>query len=102
MSPLDLLVVTVIVGCVAWPALHSGVTHLVTLLQPRPAAPSAVPAAGGSIQEWRQAWASKLIELIDELESGKAGVNKPEPAVRLAKELLWQIIGGGGPTPTAP
>jgi hypothetical protein len=102
MSPLDALVAIGLVGVAAWPAIAGSLTQLKAAVQPRPAAPSVVPAAGSSTQEWRQAWATTLIQLCDEIEvEGHGPLDNPEAAARLARELLWQIIGGGSSTPAA-
>lgn len=99
MAPTDWLVVVGIAGCLAWPAVSAWGSSVASMLTPRPAAPAVKPAADG--QEWRQAWASVVIDLINELESGSVKLDKPEVAARLARELLWQIIGGGGEKPPA-
>lgn len=101
MSPLDWVVVCCLPAVAAWPAIASGAQHLLWSFASRPAATPSMPAAGGSTQEWRQAWASTLIELVEEIEvEGRGPLENPEAAARLARELLWQIIGGGTPAPT--
>lgn len=102
MSLLDVIVLCSLAGvCLGLPAITSGVRTLRATFQPRPAAPPAKPAAGGP-EEWRQAWASNLISLLEDIETrGQGEFEKPEVAARLARELLWQIIGGDGAPPSS-
>jgi hypothetical protein len=51
---------------------------------------SAVKVAPG----WRQQWSAILIDFINEVEGGKVTLQKPDEALRLAKELVWELIGG--------
>jgi hypothetical protein len=70
------------------------VKQLVGKLSPKPA-----PAA--TSQEWRQRWSATIIDLIDEVEDGDAEINRPETVLRLARELVWEIIGCDQPTAKA-
>lgn len=94
MNQLDLLVLAGIGTAALWPLLKGVVARV---RSPRPAAP-VTPTS--SVQEWRQAWASTLIRLIDELEGGDGHFPNPDAALRLSKELLWEVIGGDGPQPS--
>lgn len=97
MSPVDALVVAALVGCAAWPAIGQGLVRLRAALAPRPAATAQV----SDVQEWRQAWASQLIQLIQEIEVQGEGVfADPDSPVSLARQLIWQIIGGGAQPPS--
>lgn len=97
MTLLDVLVICVLVGGAAWPAVSAAVPRI---FSPRPAARPAEPAEGSPIEAWRQAWASTIITLIDQIEGGHGHFEDEKVALRLAKELLWEVIGGDGPMPS--
>lgn len=97
MGLLDWAVAAALGAMVVWPWVAPRVAALVTA---RTAAPAAKPAVGGSIEGWRQSWSSTLISLIDEIESGEAHFEDDKAAVKLAKELLWEVIGGDGSIPS--
>lgn len=97
MTTLDLLVLLSIGAMAAWPVVFPYVSGL---LKPRTAVAAAKPEAGSSIEEWRQSWAHTLIKLIDDIENGEGHFEDEKLALKLAKELLWEIIGGDGPTPS--
>jgi hypothetical protein len=94
MNPLDLIVVVAIAAVLGLPYLRSAVgllsqPKLVPLLPPEPDAIA-----------WRQRWAANVIDLIDEIEDGQSELERPDTALRLARELVWEIIGGDGPQPS--
>ena len=99
MGLVDILVVVTLGLMAGWPWIASAASRLVA---PRSAAPAAVSAGGSPIEAWRQTWASTLIRLIDDIENGEGhfGVEESKAALKLSKELLWEIIGGDGPTPS--
>lgn len=97
MGLVDILVIASLGLMAGWPWIASAASRLVA---PRSAAPAAVPAVGSPIEEWRQTWASTLITLIDEIENGEGHFEDSKAALKLSKELLWEIIGGDGPTPS--
>lgn len=97
MGWLDIGVGLTLALMVGWPWIASAAGRLVA---PRSAAPAAVPAGGSPIEEWRQTWASTLISLIDDIEQGEGYFDDSKAALKLSKELLWEIIGGDGPTPS--
>jgi hypothetical protein len=99
MSPLDLAVVGVLGLMAAWPFIAGRISWLTELVKPRPASPAATPE-GSPIEEWRQAWAFTLIRLIDDIEAGVTHFEDDVAARKLARDLLWEIIGGDGPTPS--
>ena len=96
MGMIDYAVIAVLSLAAAWPVL----APLASRLKPRPAPAAAKPAAGSPIEAWRQAWAATLITLLNEIEAGEGHFEDEKAAIRLAKELLWEIIGGDGPTPS--
>ena len=97
MGLLDIVVGSAFALMVGWPWIASVAGRLVA---PRSAAPAAVPAGGSPTEVWRQTWASTLISLIDEIEQGEGYFEDSKAALMLSKELLWEIIGGDGPTPS--
>lgn len=97
MGLVDMLVVGAIGLMAGWPWIAMAASRFVA---PRSAAPAATSAVGSPIEEWRQTWASTLITLIDEIESGEGHFEDSKAALKLSKELLWEIIGGDGPTPS--
>jgi hypothetical protein len=101
MGTLDLLVVASLGLMASWPFIANGFSYALASLKPRPASPAADPAGGSSnTEEWRQAWAFTLIRLIDDIEGGKTHFENEAAARKLARDLLWEIIGGDGPTPS--
>lgn len=99
MSMLDAIVLVVLTSGAGWPLFSRWLASATASLKPRPAT-SAATAEGSPIQEWRQAWASTLIRMIDEIEAGHGHFDDPKAALRLSKELLWEVIGGDGPQPS--
>jgi hypothetical protein len=99
MQPLDLLVILALVGMAGWPFIVNSFVGLSSRLQPRPAAPSVAPVIDMPAEEWRQAWAFTLIKLVDDIEAGDAHFEDRVLARKLARDLLWEIIGGDGPVP---
>ncbi len=100
MQTLDLLVILALGSMAAWPFLVNSLVGLASRLQPRPAAPSAAPVIGSPTEEWRQAWAFTLLKLVDDIEAGEAHFEDRVLARKLARDLLWEIIGGDGPVPS--
>lgn len=94
MSILDSVMLVSIGLVLAWPYLFS---FLAGLWKPGTASivPSA-PADGRPIEQWRQSWASRLITLIEQIENQEDHFVNDKAALALAKELLWEIIGGDG------
>lgn len=88
MTPLDLAVVVGIAAVLALPYLRSTVGLL------------SWPAKKDGGMAWRQRWAATVIDFIEEVEAGEGTLERPEAALRLARELVWEIIGGDGPQPT--
>lgn len=92
MNSLDLLVLSgvtaVMLGPVAWASVRG-------YLSSRPVSPAPKPSS----DDWRQEWASCLIGFIDEVEADSTRLNDSVKAVRLARELIWEIIGGDGEQP---
>lgn len=97
MGLLDWLVIGTLAVMAAWPWVAS---RFAAFVATRPAASAAKPADGSPIEEWRQAWSSTLISLIDDIEGGEGHFADEKSALKLAKELLWEVIGGDGPTPS--
>lgn len=55
------------------------------------------PVLFDTTQEWRQRWSATIIDLIEDVEDGTATLNRPDTVLRLARELVWEIIGGDQP-----
>ena len=58
-----------------------------------------LPSSRGPAQaaaNWRQHWSGVLIDFIDDVEEDGGDLAKPEEALRLARELVWELIGGDG------
>jgi hypothetical protein len=96
MGLLDIAVIATLGLMVGWPWLAS----LIPTLTPRPAATAAKQEAGSSDDDWRQAWASTLIRLINEIEAGEGRFEDDRQALILSRELLWEVIGGDGAKPS--
>jgi hypothetical protein len=93
----DVLVISVLAAVAGWPFIQGFVSNI----QARtPAAPPA-PVQSQSVEAWRQEWATTLIALIADLEDGKGHFTKPEEAIKLARKLAWQVVGGDGVEPSA-
>lgn len=82
MSITDLVIYGSLIAVACGPAA-------VKYLRPALSRPAVKVAAG-----WRQQWSATLIDFINEVEGGKVTLQKPEEALRLAKELVWELIGG--------
>lgn len=91
MSHIDLAFGAAVALVVAWPVVWKYASKL------RATGPQAT-----SVEAWRQKWTATLITLIDQIEAGGGHFTSKDSAVRLAKELLWEVIGGDGPQPTKP
>ena len=85
MKLLDVIVAVSIAAILAWPALRKMTIRL-------PAA-----SQGSPVELWRQKWTTTLITLLDQIEAGQGQFNDKAAAVRLGRELLWEVIGGDGP-----
>lgn len=57
----------------------------------KPAAPE-----GDTLEAWRQKWSATLITFIESIEGGEGSLEDDAKATRLARELIWEIIGGDG------
>lgn len=87
MNPLDL-------------AVGAGVVAMLALPYVRPVVMSLWPGKKPMPSAWRQRWAATLIDFIDEIEDGKDELPRPDHATMLARELVWEIVGGDGPQPS--
>lgn len=92
MNSLDILVLSGVLTVVLGPVAYASVKGY---LSSRPAAPVSKPSS----DDWRQEWASCLIGFIDEVEADSSRLIDSAKAVRLARELIWEIIGGDGEQP---
>lgn len=93
MSALDVLVVSVLGGVAAYPALFRWAAYAADLLRKRPSPAPTPSPAGETVDGWRQRWVNTLIGLLGELESRPDG-RPSEPAETLCRQLTWEIIGG--------
>jgi len=84
MKLLDVIVAVSIAAILAWPALRKFV-------------PKMPVSQGSQVELWRQKWTATLITLLDQIEAGQGQFNDKAAAVRLGRELLWEVIGGDGP-----
>ena len=87
MKLLDVIVAVTIAAILACPALRKFV----------PKMPVSQVIQGSQVELWRQKWTTTLITLLDQIEAGQGQFNDKAAAVRLGRELLWEVIGGDGP-----
>jgi hypothetical protein len=89
MNSLDLLVLSGLVAFLGFPVIAKWFRSMYEgLARPKPAPADRDP----SPEEWRQKWTGLLLSLMDDIDCEIAG---PMPhAMLLAKELVWEIIGG--------
>jgi hypothetical protein len=86
-KPADYVILAVLAAVAAAPIVISWARKLIagglTLPFPKPVIHSE--------DSWRKAWVQKLMELQDDLDS------KPEQAeaLKLCRQLIWQLLGGG-------
>lgn len=92
MTPLDFAVVAAVAAALGLPYIRSFIS-----IAPWPSAPKADRALA-----WRQKWAATIIDLLEEVESGQGTLERPAETIRLARELIWEVIGGDGPQPSKP
>lgn len=81
MKSVDLLVLCVIVGVVAFPLIKGAATKLLAKAKPL--------ASAESKPAWQQRWTNTLIELLADLDG-----DGNKAAASLCRELMWEIIGG--------
>lgn len=79
----DIAVIGGIALVVAWPVISKKAATLI---------PATRPSAG--VEQWRHSWATSLLALISELESDQGYVADKAAAIKLARQLAWQVIGG--------
>ncbi len=99
MGLIDIAVVSALALMAGWPWIASAIA-VASPITPRSAAPAVATAEDSHEEGWRQTWVSTLIDLIDQLEAGELPVENEQLALKLSKELLWEIIGGDGPQPS--
>lgn len=62
-----------------------------------PTLPPKPPAhQSDTLEVWRQKWSATLITFIESIEGGEGILEDEAKATRLARELIWEIIGGDG------
>jgi len=86
MTPIDILIFGALGVLAGIPLIASVVTHFKPLLAARLGKPVAPQP-----NQWKTEWVDRLLELQTELEG------KPEhpEAVKLTRQLIWLLIGGG-------
>ncbi len=85
LKPTDYLVAVALAVIALFPLLVKGVRLGWSRL------PSRQPSGEASAAEWRAGWVQTLMELQSELESR----NNQQSSVKLCKQLIWEILGGG-------
>lgn len=92
MNRLDLLVLSAIAAVAVFPLLRAAVVRAIG------AASSKGAVSPDSVEKWRQKWTALLITLGREIEAGSGSLTRQDEALRLSRELMWEIIGGEGPS----
>lgn len=84
----DLAAYSLLAIVALFPLISNGLSALGTIRLPawRPAAP-----AEPTKEQWQSAWIGRLVSLQNELEE-----RKMPAAVKLCRELTWELLGGGG------
>lgn len=92
MNRLDLLVLSAIAAVAVFPMLRAAAVRAFGVLSRKDT------ASPDSVEKWRQKWTSLLITLGREIEAGGGSLTRQDEALRLSRELMWEIIGGEGPS----
>lgn len=92
MNRLDLLVLSAIAAVAVFPMLRAAAVRAFGALSRKDT------ASPDSVEKWRQKWTSLLITLGREIEAGGGSLTRQDEALRLSRELMWEIIGGEGPS----
>lgn len=95
MSLMDLVVLSALAVLAGYPLAKSAFATVRLRAFARASA-----AETDGVAKWRQKWTASLITLGTEIEAGNGGQLRKEEALKLSKELMWEIIGGEVP-PTA-
>lgn len=98
MSSSDLMVYSVLAVLAAAPYLQTLVLQLWDrVANAVPTLPAPAPAhQDATLEAWRQNWSATLISFLDSIEAADGLVEDEAKAARLARELIWEIIGGDG------
>lgn len=88
MNRLDLLVLSAIGIAAAYPMLRSAAAWAVASFRKQG------NVSPDSVEKWRQKWTALLITLGREIEGGSGSLTRQDEALRLSRELMWEIIGG--------
>lgn len=92
----DIAVFSVLAMVAGFPVLDAAIRKVLAVSKKKDVAnPDAV-------EQWRQRWTALLITLGREIESGSGGTIRKEEALRLSRELMWEIIGGEPDQPAKP
>lgn len=92
MNRLDILVLSAMAAVAAFPLLRTAFARAVGALSRKDA------SSPDAVEQWRQKWTSLLITLGREIEAGSGSLTRQDEALRLSRELMWEIIGGEGPS----
>ena len=84
MTPIDIAVYAGLAAVALAPFAGPVLSRISALRLPKPAAGDAA---------WTREWADRLIQFIDEAD-GAMLVGNSDEAQRLARQLIWQLIGG--------
>jgi hypothetical protein len=88
MNRLDLLVLSAIAVVAAYPLVRTAASRAVQAFRRQGS------VSPDSVEKWRQKWTSLLITLGREIEGGSGSLTRQDEALRLSRELMWEIIGG--------
>lgn len=84
MTPVDIAVYATIALVALAPFAGPAVSLISSIRLPKPAVDESA---------WTRDWADRLIQFIGEAEGGQM-VGNTDEAQRLARQLIWQLIGG--------
>jgi hypothetical protein len=98
MSSSDLIVYSVIAALAVAPAIKPALSWAYGLVSgAAPTLPAQPPHQSDTVEVvWRQKWSATLITFIESIEDGEGHLEDEAKAARLARELIWEIIGGDG------
>lgn len=92
----DIAVLSVLALTAAFPLVWSGAAKAMAVVGKKNV------ASPDAVEQWRQRWTGLLITLGREIESGNGGLSRQAEALRLSRELMWEIIGGEPDQPAKP
>lgn len=92
----DWLVISLLCVAAMYPAARSWTMAAVGIFSKKNV------ASPDAVEQWRQKWTALLITLGREIEGGSGSLTRQAEALRLSRELMWEIIGGEPDQPSPP